>query len=181
MGGTAGRVPRGTGSGVELVIFITVGTHGDPFDRLIEAAEALAQSGETVVVQRGTSRVEAPNCEVHDFLPPSEMAHLIRQSRILISHAGPASFLGAPGVPIVVPRRAEFGEHVDNHQVRFVQHIRDRVHVVDDPATLVAAIARHDEVVSRIAPNETRRTERFARDFGRVVDEVVSRAKTGST
>jgi len=157
------------------VIFVTVGTHTDPFDRLILAAERLALSGHRVVVQRGTSRVEAPTCVVHDYLPPVEMAHLIHTAAVVVSHAGPASFLGVPGVPIVVPRRASHGEHVDDHQVRFVEHIRHRVHVVMEPNDLVNAVARHDEVAARLAPTAKRRTEKFALDFGQVVAEVVRR------
>ncbi len=157
------------------MIFVTVGTHVDPFDRLVHAAEQLALTGEDVVVQRGTSKVDAPSCEVYDYLSPDEMQVLIQEADILICHGGPASFLGAPGVPIVVPRRAMYREHVDNHQVRFVGHIRNRVHVVDDPADLVAAVAQHAEFAASIGSTAARRTEEFARDFGRVVESVVRR------
>ena len=35
-------------------------------------------------------------------------------------------------VPIVVPRQSAFGEHVDDHQVRFARKIADRILVVTD-------------------------------------------------
>jgi UDP-N-acetylglucosamine transferase subunit ALG13 len=161
------------------VIFVTVGTHTDPFDRLVRGAEQLAQAGHTVVLQRGPSTVETPNCEVHDYLSPREMARLVRDADILVTHGGPASFLGAPGVPIVVPRRHAMGEHVDDHQVKFVAHISHRAHVVSDPADLVAAVARHWEVASQMVPAAERRTEAFAEAFGHVVEEVVRRRRSG--
>jgi UDP-N-acetylglucosamine transferase subunit ALG13 len=178
MGRSAGRLPRGDSLGDDLVIFVTVGTHTDPFDRLVRGAELLALSGQTVVLQRGPSTVEAPSCEVYDYLSPSDMARWVRQADILVTHGGPASFLGAPGVPIVVPRRRAMGEHVDDHQVKFVAHIRHRAHVVSDPMDLVDAVARHPEVVSRLVPAAERRTEAFAADFGRVVERVLRRRRS---
>jgi len=159
------------------VIFVTVGTHGDPFDRLVLAAEALGRSGHRVVIQRGTSRVRAPSCVVHDFLSPAAMARHIREASIVVTHGGPASFLGVPGVPIVVPRSPAHGEHVDDHQLRFVTHIGHRAHVVLDPIDLPAAVRRHAEVSARLGVGADRRTEDFAKDFGAIVTEVVRRRR----
>ena len=159
------------------MIFVTVGTHGDPFDRLIRAAEALARSGHQVVLQRGTSRVPAPSCEVQDFLTPEQMSRHIAAARIVVTHGGPASILEVPGVPIVVPRRAKYGEHVDDHQVRFVAHIHHRAHVLDDPADLIVAVARHPEFAANLGDSPPRRSAEFARDFGRMVDALVARRR----
>jgi UDP-N-acetylglucosamine transferase subunit ALG13 len=52
------------------------------------------------------------------------------RARIIITHGGPASIMQALAhgtIPIVVPRQAEFGEHVDNHQCRFAEKMSDRV------------------------------------------------------
>ena len=54
-------------------IFVTVGTHEFPFDRLVAAADALARAGHVVVVQTGTSGVHAPHCQAAPTLSPDAM------------------------------------------------------------------------------------------------------------
>jgi UDP-N-acetylglucosamine transferase subunit ALG13 len=130
------------------LILFTVGTHDQPFDRLVHAAAAVARRGERVVVQRGSSRVD-PGCEVHDHLGPAAFEALIREARVVVSHAGPSTLdrvLAAGRVPIVVPRDPARGEHVDDHQIRYATALADRLHVVLDPAGLPAAIDRHAAV-----------------------------------
>lgn len=136
------------------MIFVTVGTHHQPFDRLVRAAASLAASGERVVVQRGTSRERPVGCEVHDHLPPEVWLARVAEARLVVGHAGPATIeavVAAGTVPIVVPRRRLWREHVDDHQLAWARRIADRVHVVLDPAALPAAVADHDSVVAACA------------------------------
>lgn len=135
------------------MIFVTVGTHELPFDRLVRAAASLAATGERVVVQRGTSREPAVGCEVHDHLPPDAWAARIAEARVVVCHAGPATLeaaVAAGRIPVVVPRRRLWREHVDDHQLAWARRIADRVHVVVDPDRLAAAVARHDAVVAAL-------------------------------
>jgi UDP-N-acetylglucosamine transferase subunit ALG13 len=136
------------------VILFTVGTHEDPFDRLILAAERVAlTTGERVVVQAGTSRVAAPHCDLRRWVPPAEMAALVREARLVVTHAGPSSIdrvLATGKVPLVVPRRADLGEHVDDHQVSFARQLAGRVHVVHDAGRLVEALSWHRDVEERV-------------------------------
>lgn len=121
------------------MIFVTTGTHHQPFHRLIRAARAL-DTGEEVVVQQGV-------------MPPEAWRAHVARARVVVCHAGPATIeaVAACGkVPIVVPRRALWREHVDDHQVAFARRIADRVHVVLDPNDLAAAIAAHDAVVAAL-------------------------------
>jgi len=160
------------------MILVTVGTHHQAFDRLIDAAEAYAASSdERVVVQRGPSSRSAPHCEVHDWLPPARLDALAREARAVVTHAGPGSVLSAlgAGAPvIVVPRDPARGEHVDDHQLRFARHLEAPIVVLWD-ATRVA-----EALVSLTAPT-TERSEarvheetsrRFAQRLERVIDEI---------
>ena len=48
---------------------------------------------------------------------------------IIITHGGPASFMKAlelKKIPIVVPRQAQFDEHINDHQVEFVKLVEER-------------------------------------------------------
>ena len=165
------------------MIFVTVGTHEDPFDRLVAAAERLAvELGEEVVVQAGTSRVPTPHCERHGMLPPSRFDELVRRARVVVTHAGPASIRGAwvaGSIPIVVPRDPAHGEHVDGHQLAFARRMADRVHLVEDTAELVEATRGHQQAIAHVRPLGfgAERTEAFATLLGELVDDLVGRRR----
>ena len=122
------------------MILVLTGTHHQGFDRLVHAADALAQAGERVVVQSGASRVAVTAADSQPWFSPDVLAALAQQATIIITHAGPASVFLAWEFgkrPVVVARSPRFGEHVDDHQLRFVTRLRDRA-VVVTPGELVA-------------------------------------------
>ena len=105
------------------MIFVTVGTHEQPFNRLVAYMDKWAgEHDEKVVMQTGFSTYEPGNCEFQNMFPRSKMDELIDEARILISHGGPSSFmpflLKGKHV-IVVPRQFAFEEHVNDHQILF--------------------------------------------------------------
>lgn len=114
------------------MIFVSVGTHEQQFNRLVKAVDELVSDGvitEKVFIQTGYSEYEPAYCEWSKFVPASRMAELMSEANVIITHGGPSSFIEAMAagkVPVVVPRRAEFGEHVNNHQVDFVIAVADR-------------------------------------------------------
>lgn len=151
------------------MILVTVGTHPQPFDRLVRAAEALAVSlGEEVVVQRGASRVPTPHCRSVNLLPHGELLALMERARLVVCHTGPSTLMQALDrghVPVVVPRSHLHGEHVDGHQLGFARHLRGYVHVVEDPAELTEAVRRHEDVAARVRPLRARPAEIEATSF----------------
>ncbi len=148
------------------MILVAVGTHHQPFERLLRAAVDVArETGERVVVQRGCSRLDLPGCEVHDELAPERFAALLAEVRVVVLHAGSSSFLEARAsgrIPIVVPRRPEHGEHVDDHQVRFAASLGQEA-VVVEPEALVRAVLDHRE--PRIAIEPDARSHAFCERF----------------
>jgi UDP-N-acetylglucosamine transferase subunit ALG13 len=107
------------------LIFATLGTHHQPFDRFVRVALAIA-GDEQLVVQHGhTAPLPAgPSVQWHEWLSPEEMASLMRAADIVVTHAGVASIVDAVRTghrPIVVPRRQHLGEHVDDHQLQIVR------------------------------------------------------------
>ena len=119
--------------GLELMIFVTVGTHEQPFDRLIKAIDALAREGvleESVLAQIGYCTYEPTCCDWKRFMPALVMRDCMETADIVITHGGPSSFVEAMvagKVPIVAPRYKEFGEHVNDHQEAFVRLVADRL------------------------------------------------------
>lgn len=142
------------------MIFATVGTHEDPFDRLVAELDRLVATGEVqepVHIQTGYSRHVPKACTHEAMIGFDEVQAHMRAARVVITHGGPASIMQALAlgkVPIVVPRQSAFGEHVDDHQVRFSQRIADRVLVVLDIAELSAMIRDHSARVGRLGAND---------------------------
>jgi UDP-N-acetylglucosamine transferase subunit ALG13 len=141
------------------VIFATVGTHEDPFDRLVAELDRLVASGEiaeAVHVQTGYSTVVPSHCTHERMIGFDAVQDWMRRARVVVTHGGPASIMQALAlgkVPIVVPRQAKFGEHVDDHQVRFSRRIAERVLVVLDIADLGPALRDHAARVASLGPN----------------------------
>lgn len=66
-------------------------------------------------------------------------------SKVLVIHAGAGSIVTALRLgrrPIVVPRRAEYGEHVNDHQIELARQVArtGRILLVEDIADLRGAI-----------------------------------------
>jgi UDP-N-acetylglucosamine transferase subunit ALG13 len=135
------------------VIFATVGTHEDPLDRLVVELDRLVERGEIgepVHIQRGYSA--PPRACTHDAMMPFDaVQQKMREARVIVTHGGPATIMQALAlgkVPLVVPRQSKFGEHVDDHQVRFAARIADRVLVVLAIAELGRTIRDHAALVA---------------------------------
>lgn len=115
------------------MIFVTVGTHEQPFNRLIKKVDELVADGtitEPVVMQTGFSTYVPKHCEWHKMLSYDEMKRYIDEARIVITHGGPASFievLQAGKIPVVVPRLKKFNEHINDHQEEFTRIVEKRM------------------------------------------------------
>lgn len=134
------------------MIFVTVGTHEQPFNRLVEEVDRLLKEGtvrEEVFIQRGIGSGIPEHCLSAELISYGDMIRYVREARIVITHGGPGSImlpLSVGKVPIVVPRQAHHGEHVDDHQVAFARRLASlkRIIAVFDIETLGDAISRYD-------------------------------------
>ena len=113
------------------MIFATVGTHGQPFERLIRALESLP--GDDLVVQHGHSRPPRGVAHAAAFMPFPEVLERIEAADAVIMHAGVGTILcarRAGHTPLVVPRQRRHGEHVDDHQVELARALGEREAVI---------------------------------------------------
>ena len=162
------------------MIFVTVGTHEQPFNRLVEYMDKwAAEHDEEVVMQIGFSTFEPVNCKWSKLFPYQEMVKKVDEARIVITHGGPSSFimpLQIGKIPVVVPRKADFNEHVNNHQVDFSNAVAERqgnIIVVEDVDKLGDILERYDEIVSGMGSGLASNNEKFCVEFGKIVDELV--------
>lgn len=135
------------------MIFVTVGTHEQQFNRLLKKIDEL--KGDEIIlddifIQSGYSTYPLKNCESSQFLSNDEMNYYIEKASLVITHGGPASFLYVLSKEkplIVVPRKVEFKEHVNNHQMDFLEKLNRRgynITYVDDIDELDRIIVRQN-------------------------------------
>lgn len=129
------------------MIFVTTGTHYLPFDRLMKMISAVRdETQENIVIQSGSSEIRVRGATQQGYFPFNEIIEYLKKARLVISHAGPATIyqsLSIAGkIPLVVPRRKEYGEHVSNHQVFFAEYLEKsgRAIVVESVAELLIAV-----------------------------------------
>ena len=166
------------------MIFVTVGTHEQPFDRLLEEIDRLKGEGiirEDVIMQTGFSTYEPKYCEWSKLLPYPQMLKNVRKARIVITHGGPASFimpLQIGKVPIVVPRQLQYAEHVNNHQVEFTRAVAERmgnIIPVYDIEDLAQTIADYDKTAAQMAKNNlSSNNQQFNRRLEQMASELLA-------
>ncbi len=109
------------------MIFVTVGTHEQQFNRLMKEIDRIGNSlSEEIVVQYGYSDYIPNHCKAYQMISASDMEKYVNEARIVITHGGPGSIMAPLLIgkkPIVVPRQAQFNEHVNDHQVLFTKHL----------------------------------------------------------
>lgn len=160
------------------MIFVTVGTHEQPFDRLVEAVDGLKGKGiipGDVFIQTGYSSYVPRFCDFSDFIGFNEMIERIQSADIVITHGGTGSImlvLYNGKIPVVMPRQGTYNEHIDDHQVRFCEKMesKGKILAVYEADKLESVIANYDRRVDALlkqgegplAGHLTDRAESFA-------------------
>ena len=108
------------------MIFVTVGSHYQGFDRLIKKMDEIAgKTDEKVIMQIGHTNYKPVNAEYFDFVDDfGKIEQLNRNARVVVSHAGAGSILTALKLGtsvIVVPRLKKYNEHMDDHQLEIAE------------------------------------------------------------
>ena len=128
------------------MIIVTVGMQLG-FDRLIAAMDELAPKlGMPVIAQTGKGSYAPRNMEARVKIAPSEFEALVGDARLIVAHAGIGTVLTAArcAKPILLmPRRADLGEHRNDHQMATVRKLAGRpgIVVANDETELPARIA----------------------------------------
>ncbi|HCR83250.1 MAG TPA: multidrug MFS transporter [Lachnospiraceae bacterium] len=163
------------------MIFVTVGTHEQPFNRVLEYMDNLKRDGkieDEVIMQTGYSTYEPKYCEWSKMIPYIKMQEYVSKARIVVTHGGPASFimpLQMGKIPIVVPRQFEFKEHVNNHQVDFVRNIAERMKTIIsvlDIKELDGIINDYDQIVDHMQRGLKSNNVVFNQELEKIVDEM---------
>lgn len=164
-----------------MMIFVTVGTHEQQFNRLVKKIDNLKKDGtfkDDVIIQIGFSTYEPKYCQWSKSISYQQMLENVKNARIVITHGGPSSFimpLQIGKVPIVVPRQHKFNEHVNDHQVEFVRDVSKRMGTiidVEDIEELGDVISNYDQIASGMVNRVGSNNERFNEELEKLVEEL---------
>jgi UDP-N-acetylglucosamine transferase subunit ALG13 len=139
-----------------VVVMFGSGVHS--FRRLAERLVAQLPRDAEILWQTGSTPVGDLQIAARPLVPAAELEQAVAKADVVISHAGCGSALmalGAGKYPILVPRRRENGELVDDHQVQLARFLGDRgLALVRTPETLSAADVA-DAAMYAVSRNET--------------------------
>lgn len=159
------------------MIFVTVGTHEQPFNRLVEYMDKYAsEHEEEVIIQTGFSTYVPQNAKWSKLYPYRAMLELVNRARIVITHGGPSSFimpLQIGKTPIVVPRQYKFNEHVNDHQVKFCKEVESRmgtILLVEDIKELNVVLENYEEI--KKAGKSISNNAKFCKELECIVEEM---------
>ena len=114
------------------MIFVTVGTHEQPFNRLIKKMDDFVREEkitEEVYMQIGYSSYIPKHTQYSKVIGYKEMNKLMLKSDIIITHGGPSTYMQViqmGKVPVVVPRQLKFEEHVNDHQLLVTKKVLEK-------------------------------------------------------
>jgi len=160
--------------------FVTVGNATDAFRRLLSAVDRLADEGllpTPIVIQSGNNPgFASPHAVARAFMPMEEFEDHVRRARLVISHAGAGTVLHAMAarkVPVVMPRRAKYGELVDDHQAELVEYLAKAGHVIPawEPADLPGAVRT---ALSRLSEPSPRPADGLVRMVSACLEELLA-------
>lgn len=128
-------------------VVVTLGTmRGYGFHRMVDRLltvlpQVVSPDAEFWWQTGATTGRELPG-RVHAWTTRAELEAAISTADLVITHAGVGSALmslGAGKRPLLVPRRARFGEHVDDHQALIADELAERGLAVQAEASFIEA------------------------------------------
>ena len=144
------------------MILVMLGTQDNSFHRLLEEVDKLIKKKviqEKVIAQVGHTKYESKNMEIFDLLPKEELEKYQKQASLIITHGGTGSIITSLKLGkkvIAVPRKHEYGEHVNNHQEEIVTMFNQKGYIIgiNDVKELRQAIKKaKDFIPEEYKPN----------------------------
>lgn len=164
------------------MIFVTVGTHEQPFNRLLKCIDKMVEDGkikEEVIMQKGYTDYEPKHCKSSKLMPYEEMQENIKKARIVVTHGGPASFLDPlkyGKIPVVVPRKKEFNEHVNDHQLEFSKEVESRMKniiVAETDEEIIDAIVNYDKKIKKLNNKNNSNNKQFNEKLEKEIESIL--------
>lgn len=145
------------------MIFIVLGSQKFPFDRLLQSVDKLVSEGKLtgdIFAQRGASSYMPQKFPSEAFMDTERFNQEMNRADIIITHGGTGAIIKAVKLGkkvIVVPRRAQYGEHVDDHQLQIMDMFAglDLVLPCMEPDQLAEAVEKASSMTFRSYESNT--------------------------
>jgi UDP-N-acetylglucosamine transferase subunit ALG13 len=168
------------------LIFVTVGNATQRFRRLLDGLERIATEGlfgsEPVLIQSGNDPdFKSRRAEVRPFLPMDEFMETLKEADLIVSHGGCGTLLSAVRlgkIPVVMPRRKKYGEHVNDHQVQLTEALAAEGLVIPayEMEDLPGAIAKAMEMRGKRLEGKDRKNPSSMLELvGRAIEDLLKR------
>lgn len=163
------------------MIFVTVGTHEQQFNRLVKYMDNFSRSkvvNDDIIIQTGYSTYVPQHCEWKKFFPYQEIEKNVARARIVITHGGPSSFimpLRMGKIPIVVPRQKKFEEHVNDHQLEFCEAValrQKKIIVLENVKELAKTIINYNNMISQMENETASHNNVFCMDLEKIMKRL---------
>lgn len=169
------------------MVFVTVGNSLQGFDRLLKGVDRLAAlsvlKGDEILVQSGNN---AGFRSVHgkqvDFLAMEQFVDAVQRADLVICHAGAGTLFHVfqcGKIPVVMPRRKCYREHVDDHQLELAEVLaaEGRIVIAYEPEDLPNAVA---EARRRRAERIPSSNPRMISLVAQAIEELLKQKKKSS-
>ena len=137
MGKYVGSLSKSRSWGVDfLVILVVLGTQDKSFCRLLEMLETVINEEDLqdqILVQAGYTKFTSDKMEIHDYFDMVEFERLLQRCDFLITHGGVGTIMAALKLGkkvIASPRKAQFGEHHNDHQQQIVDSFEEKGYIL---------------------------------------------------
>lgn len=160
------------------MIFVTVGTHEQPFNRLIKKLDEMVENKliqDEIFAQIGYSTYEPKHYKWSKFLSSDEMDHYMHEATTVICHGGPATFMKSLSLgkkTIVVPRQKKYDEHVNDHQLVFAERVKDKGYSIIP----IKNIEDLEDALSKTDSNEigfSSNNDKFIQEFEKRIQDLM--------
>lgn len=152
------------------MIFVAVGTQKFPFNRLLKAVDDLIEQGVLsgeVFAQVGHSDYVPRNYAYQAFLSKEDFQKRISECDLLITHSGVATIIAGLKLykpVVVVPRHAQYAEHVDDHQVQIAESFSEK--------NLLVMCKQPDELAEAVTYARTHTFEKYVSQRDLVIKTI---------
>jgi len=164
------------------MIFVTVGTHEQPFNRLVKYVDEMNIEN-NIFIQTGYCTYKPRNCQFEKMISYDRMLNFSEIADIIITHGGPGSIMLAlqqNKIPIVVPRQHKYGERVNDHQVDFTRRLEaeKKIIAIYDIENLEKNIRDYVERSAKLKCEGYCNNKCFNENFKNLVDKLSIKNKT---
>lgn len=143
---------------LNFMVFITLGTQGNQFQRCLKMVEELIDTlhpNQEFIAQLGNTKFQSDKIKCLDYVPETEFKELIDKADIVISHAGSGALFSAiqKGKKCIgVARLKKYHEMLNDHQTELVRKLTEGGYILDGTYSIIDAWKKLDGFTPR--PND---------------------------